>query len=354
MTEEKSLALVVQEKTLGTLVTNAKQIKEFVALKIEEYSVDNYQGDEKQAAKDKAELNAAATRLNDERIRLEREFMSPFNEFKEVVNDTVGLIKTASAKLDVIVKEKERREKAEKKAKIAEMWESKKFTLVPLEKVYNTKWENKTYKFSAIESDIDGIISRIEGDLDALDSFGEDTEQLKGLYLSTLNLQTALNKGAELKANRERIAARQAEEERRRAEEAARKAEEEARLARENAETEKPSDADEHPLSNAEAMDRARAIRESLAKHAEEEDATPPAPELPNQQAESEQKYRFNVIAEAAILDRVAETARSIGMSRVPSLTLEATAAQIERLKKWFDSEFAYTKTHPLTLELKI
>lgn len=351
MTEEKSLALVVQEKRLGTLVTNAKQIKEFVALKIEEYSVDNYQGDEKQAAKDKAELNAAATRLNDERIRLEREFMSPFNEFKEVVNDTVSLIKTASAKLDAIVKEKERREKAEKKAKIAEMWETKKFTLVPLEKVYNTKWENKTYKFSAIESDIDGIISRIEGDLDALDSFGEDTEQLKSLYLSTLNLQTALNKGAELKANRERIAARQAEEERRRAEEAARKAEEEARLARENAETEKPSDADEHPLSNAETMERARAIREGLAKNAEEADATPP--ELPNQQAGSEQKYRFNVIAEASILDRVAETARSIGMSRVPSLTLEATAAQMGQFKKRLDSELAYTKTHPLTLEVK-
>ena len=350
MTEEKSLALVVQEKRLGTLVTNAKQIKEFVALKIEEYSVDNYQGDEKQAAKDKAELNAAATRLNDERIRLEREFMSPFNEFKEVVNDTVSLIKTASAKLDAIVKEKERREKAEKKAKIAEMWEAKKFTLVPLEKVYNTKWENKTYKFSAIESDIDGIISRIEDDLDALDSFGEDTEQLKSLYLSTLNLQTALNKGAELKANRERIAARQAEEERRRAEAAARKAEEEARLAQENADTEKPSDADEPPLSNAEAMERARAIREGLAKSAEEADATPP--ELPNRQA-GEQKYRFNVIAEAAILDRVAETARSIGMSRVPSLTLEATAEQMGQFKKRLDSEFAYTKTYPLTLEVK-
>ncbi|MDE5581987.1 MAG: DUF1351 domain-containing protein, partial [Treponemataceae bacterium] len=175
MTEEKSLTLVVQEKTLGTLVTNARQIKELVALKIKEYSVDNYQGDENQAAKDKAELNAAAKRLNDERIKLEREFMSPFNEFKEIVNDTVKLINEASAKLDAIVKEKVRREKAEKKAKIAELWESKKFTLVPLEKVYNTKWENKSYKLQTIESDIDVIITRIECDLNALDSFGEDT-----------------------------------------------------------------------------------------------------------------------------------------------------------------------------------
>lgn len=352
MTEEKSLALVVQEKTLGTLVTNAKQIRELVARKIEEYSVDNYQGDEKQAAKDKAELNAAATRLNDERIKLEREFMSPFNEFKEIVNDTVSLIKTASAKLDAIVKEKERREKAEKKAKIAEIWESKKFTLVTLEKVYNTRWENKTYKFTAIESDIDGIISRIENDLDALDSFGEDTAQLKGLYLSTLNLQTALNKGAELKANRERIAARQAEEERRRAEEVARKAEEEARLAREKAE--EPSNAEEMPLSNAEAKERAREIRESLAKNATEADATPPAPEVPKQEAASGQKYKFNVIAEATVIDRMAELARSAGMTRLPSLTLEATAAQIEQWKKSLAAdEFTYEKTHFLTLEVK-
>ena len=340
MTEEKSLTLVVQEKTLGTLVTNALQIKELVALKIEEYSVDNYQGDENQAAKDKAELNNAAKCLNNERIKLEREFMSPFNEFKNIVNDTVSLIETASAKLDAIVKEKVRREKAEKKAKIAELWESKKFTLVPLEKVYNTKWENKSYKLQTIESDIDGIITRIEGDLNALDSFGEDTAQLKGLYLSTLDLPKTLNKGAELKANRERIA----EKERRKAEEA-------ARLAREKAAV-----ADESPLSNAEARERAREIRESLAKNAAEAEATPAAPELPKREKEaaSEKKYLFNVIAEATVIARVAEMAMNAGMRSVPSLTFEATAAQIEQLKKSFVAgEFAYEKTHFLTLEVK-
>lgn len=337
MTEEKSLALVVQEKTLGTLVTNAKQIRELVARKIEEYSVDNYQGDEKQAAKDKAELNAAATRLNDERIKLEREFMSPFNEFKEIVNDTVSLIKTASAKLDAIVKEKERREKAEKKAKIAEIWESKKFTLVTLEKVYNTRWENKTYKFTAIESDIDGIISRIESDLNALDSFGEDTAQLKGLYLSTLNLQTALNKGAELKANRERIAAR--------------KAEEEARLAREKAE--EPSNAEEMPLSNAEAKERAREIRESLAKNATEADATPPAPEVPKQEAADEKKWLVHVISKDSIA-LIEELVENEGIRIIPSFTLEATAEQLGRLKEQFESfGLTYKKTYPLTLEVK-
>lgn len=337
MTEEKSLALVVQEKTLGTLVTNAKQIRELVARKIEEYSVDNYQGDEKQAAKDKAELNAAATQLNNKRIELEREFMSPFNEFKEIVNDTVSLIKTASAKLDAIVKEKERREKAEKKAKIAEIWESKKFTLVTLEKVYNTRWENKTYKFTAIESDIDGIISRIESDLDALDSFGEDTAQLKGLYLSTLNLQTALNKGAELKANRERIAAR--------------KAEEEARLAREKAE--EPSNAEEMPLSNAEAKERAREIRESLAKNATEADATPPAPEVPKQEAADEKKWLVHVISKDSIA-LIEELVENEGIRIIPSFTLEATAEQLGRLKEQFESfGLTYKKTYPLTLEVK-
>ncbi len=354
MTEEKSLTLVVQEKTLGTLVTNAKQIRELVAQKIEEYSVDNYPGDEKQAAKDKAELNNAAKRLNSARIELEKEFMSPFNEFKEIVNDTVSLINTASSKLDAIVKEKERREKAEKKAKVTEMWNTKKFTLVPLEKVYNTKWENKTYKFSAIESDIDGIISQIESDLNALDAFGEDTAQLKGLYLSTLNLQTALKKGAELKSNRERLAARQAEEERRRAEEAARKAEEEARLAREKAErgqenaaTEEPSDSEETVLSNEAARERARAIRESLAKNAGE---TPAAPELPKEAA-SEKKYIFSVISKDPVLARTEEIAESIGMTSIPSLTLKATVAQIEQFKRQFESlGFTYLRMPPITL----
>lgn len=338
MTEEKSLTLVVQEKTLGKLITNAQQIKDAVEKRIEEYSVDNYQGDEKQAAKDKAELNNAAKLLNDERIKLEKEFMSPFNEFKDIVTDTVNLIKQASSKLDVIVKEKEQREKAAKAEQIHEIWDSKKFNLVMLEKVFNQKWLNKTYKLSTVESDIDGIISQIQNDLNALDSFGDDTAQLKDLYLSTLNLQMTLNKGAELKANRERLAAQKAEEEKR-------KAEEEARAA----ETKQVVE-DLQNITNE--------IVNEVVEENEKEKAvdTPIMPELPepkNTANAQKEVYRFNVIGNRAIMATIESLADKCEMQRVESLTLEATTEQIGQFRKLLENNgFVYDKKHFLTLEV--
>ena len=161
-----------------------------------------------------------------------------------------------------------------------------------------------------------------------------------------MDLPKTLNKGAELKANRERIA----EKERRKAEEAAKK-EEEARLAREKAAV-----ADESPLSNAEARERAREIRESLAKNAAEAEATPAAPELPKREKEaaSEPKYKFSIISSDPILASVEEIAENFGMKSIPALMLEATATQMAQLKKQFDSMgFTYVKTHPLNVEVK-
>ena len=361
MTEEKSLAVSevtvpnfeIREKHLGILVTNAREVRDAIKAKMREFSLDAYAGDAKQAAEDKANLNNLAKRLNEERINLEREFMKPFNEFKDIVSESVKLIETASAQLGTIVKEKERLEKEAKRAEIQKIWDSQNFSLVSLERVFNQKWLNKGTKLAAVEKEVLEIISKIQGDLGALDSFGEDTENLKGFYLSTLNLQMALSRGAELKANRERLAARKAEEERRRAEEEARLAQEKTDRERRRAETEEPQNAGETALSNEAAKERAREIRENLAKTADE---TLAAPELPKQETEatSEKKYLFTVTAEPEILVRVVESARSIGMSNVPSFTFEATETQIEQLKRQFVAdEFVYEKTRLLTLEVK-
>lgn len=159
-----------------------------------------------------------------------------------------------------------------------------------------------------------------------------------------MNLQMALSRGAELKANRERLAARKAEEE-------ARLAQEKAERERRRSETEESQNAGETALSNEAAKERAREIRENLAKTAEE---TPTTPEVQKQEEASEKKYLFTVTAEPIILTRVVKSARSIGMSNVPSFTFEATETQIEQLKRQFVAdEFVYEKTRLLTLEVK-
>ena len=214
----------VADMKIGTLTTNAMIIRDSIKALAENFSIEEYIGDPKKAADRKAKLNTLAKQMNDARIAYEKEWMQPFNEFKELVTESVNLVKSCTIQLDGVVKEEERREKEAKRAEIADIWKVYDFKLVPLERIFNEKWLNKTYKTKQIHDDMARAIDQITGDLQSIEQFGEDTATLKELYLTTLDLQSTLRRGAELRENRKRL---QEEEERKAQLEAERKAEEE-------------------------------------------------------------------------------------------------------------------------------
>lgn len=334
--ETNPLSLIIKEKTLGNLVTNAKDIKAYVEEKLKEYSVDNYAGDAKQAAKDKAEINAAIKTLNDRRIALEKEWNMPFAEFKNIISETCDMMKTASGKLDVIVKAKEEEEKAQKKAQIIELWNGKNFNLVPLDRIFNAKWLNKTTKLAAVDTEIDTIIKNITGDLASLDAFGEDTAILKDLYLSTLNLQQTLNKGAELKANRERLAQLEVEK---KAREEKEKAENETFGIQEE-ETKEPESAPVEDTYNVNF--ETREVEKVAPKQAAPAAAT------------GSTIYTFNVFGNENEIDSVRAIADEMGLEIIPGITLKGNARQIATFKELLtDNGIGYDKTAIINLAAK-
>ena len=201
----------VADMKIGTLTTNARVIRDSIKALTDNFSIEEYIGNPKKAADRKAKLNTLAKQMNDARIAYEKEWMQPFNGFKDLVSESVNLVKSCTIQLDGVVKEEERREKEAKRAEIVDIWKVYDFNLVPLERIFNDKWLNKSYKTKQIHDDIAHIIDRITGDLQSLEQFGEDTATLKELYLTTLDLQATLRRGAELRENRKRL---QAEEER--------------------------------------------------------------------------------------------------------------------------------------------
>lgn len=334
--ETNPLSLIIKEKTLGNLVTNAKDIKAYVEEKLKEYSVDNYAGDAKQAAKDKAEINAAIKTLNDRRIALEKEWNMPFAEFKNIISETCDMMKTASGKLDAIVKAREEEEKAQKKAQIIELWNGKNFNLVPLDRIFNAKWLNKTTKLAAVDAEIDTIIKNITGDLASLDAFGEDTAILKDLYLSTLNLQQTLNKGAELKANRERLAQLEAEK---KAREEKEKAENETFGIQEE-ETKEPENTPVEDTYNVNF--ETREVEKIAPKQAAPAAAT------------GGTIYTFNVFGNENEIDSVRAIADEMGLEIIPGITLKGNARQIATFKELLtDNGIGYDKTAIINLAAK-
>lgn len=72
---------------------NFDELKQELTEKVSMYETLVYTDDQiKEAKADKAQLNKLKKALNDERIRLEKEYMQPFNSFKSQVNEIVSII----------------------------------------------------------------------------------------------------------------------------------------------------------------------------------------------------------------------------------------------------------------------
>lgn len=218
--KENELQLVITNKELGSLTTNAKAIKERVKELLPTYKADNYDESNIDKAKsDKAMLNKTSKILNDERIKIEREFMKPFEEFKNEVKETCDLIKQASGEIDVIVKEVENREKDIRKNKIEDIFNSNVNELkevLSLEKIFDDKWLNKgnwkedgTFK---LEKDLIDRINVIRNDLLTIGELNSKYEvELKNDYLNHFQLGEVIRKNNDL-IQKEELLKKQQEE----------------------------------------------------------------------------------------------------------------------------------------------
>lgn len=244
--QENDLELVVSEKTLGSLTTNAKQIRDIVMANLPKYDISNYNDDNiDQAKKDKAALNKAAKALNAKRLEIEKEFMKPFGEFKEVISETVKLIGDCSAKIDVVVKQNEQQYKDKKRATIKTYFDGMNVNLVDFNKVFKADWLNKSASMKSVCNDIDTIFALVEKDIETLKTFGEDFDVLRTYYMDTLNINNTIQYANRLKEQRER--AKAAEEARIKAEQERKEREE----ARKQAEAEQPKARPANPFNMA-------------------------------------------------------------------------------------------------------
>lgn len=209
---DDSLELVVTEKTLGKLITNAQQIHDMVKESLPKYDVTNYNDDNiEQAKKDKAALNKAAKALNDKRIELEGEFNRPFLEFKAVISDTVILIKQCSSKIDEVVKDNDNKRIEKKNRDISTLYSSMQ-SPVTLDKIFDQRWLNKTVTMHKVEEEINKKIADINTNLEYLKNLANDDESiyesLKAQFLVTLDLNQTLDYFNQVKKQREEAEAK--------------------------------------------------------------------------------------------------------------------------------------------------
>lgn len=213
---------------------NFEELKAELMEKAKVYEAVIYSDDQIAAAKaDRASLNKLKKALNDERIRREKEYLQPFNEFKAQVNEIIRIIDKPAQAIDKQVKEYEERKKAEKRQAIIAYWED---TGAPeWLRTINTSWLNASYSMKTIQAEIDANIAQAEKDIAVIRALPAHAFEAEDYYKGTQSLAEAVSEAHRLQEMDERKAAYEAEQAARRAEHASRESEVSARKTAEQA-----------------------------------------------------------------------------------------------------------------------
>ena len=182
------------------ILFNYEELKQELQEKVSFYETLVYTDDQIKLAKaDKANLNKLKKALNDERIRLEREYLEPFNDFKNKINEIIKIIDKPVVAIDKQVKSYEEQKRAEKIAQVKEYFESlEKPEWLTFEQIVQDKWGNATTSMKFIQESILVIMTNIQESLATLSKLPEFGFEATEVYKSTLDINKALNEGKRL------------------------------------------------------------------------------------------------------------------------------------------------------------
>ena len=220
------MQLIVKDyETPSSIEFNFEELKQELMEKVAHYETLVYTDDQiKEAKADRANLNKLKKALNDERLRREREYMEPFNEFKGKVNEIISIIDKPCALIDAQVKAYEEKCREDKRAEIQAYFDD--LESVPdwlrghLEMIFDEKWLNAGPSMKAIREEIDERLTTIWADLETLESLPEFSFEAVEVYKANLDINRAIQEGRRLadlqkrKQEQERLEAeRKAQEE---------------------------------------------------------------------------------------------------------------------------------------------
>lgn len=199
---------------------NHEEIKAEVAEKMKEYRTLVYTEDTIRMAKDdRATLNKFRTALDNERKKIKKQCMAPYEAFEAQVKDIIAIVDEPIQLIDSQIKEVEERKRAEKKGKIFDYYEEHIGTLkavLPFDKLFRPEYLNASKTMKSITAEMQEAMARVNADLDTIEGFGSKYElQIKDVYLKTLNLSEAMREKARLEEIEKRLEERRAEEQQR-------------------------------------------------------------------------------------------------------------------------------------------
>lgn len=195
---------------------NFEELKAEIAEKVKIYETLVYGDDEIKTAKsDRANLNRIKKALQDEKVRRKKEYLKPFEDFENKINEIIKLIDAPVSLIDSQVKEFEEKKKADKRIEIGAFWETTEHPeWLTLARIFDERWLNASYSMKQIKEDINGWIEKLNSDLETLQQLEDFSFEAIEIYKRSLDLNQAIAEGkrlADIQKRKEEEARRKAE-----------------------------------------------------------------------------------------------------------------------------------------------
>lgn len=249
MAEQATFELRTDFSTLPQVIDfNFAEMKSYLTENLEKYKTLVVTEDAISAAKaDRAKLRKLADTINQHKIAIKKDYMTPYTEFEYKIKELISLIDEATQNIDGQVKSFETLAKEEKRAALEKFFaENAEETaeVLTFEKIFNQKWLNATYSLDTAEADIISAIKKARTDLDLIrKTGGKYTAAMIEDYAQYRDMTSAMNKKLILEM-REKL-----EEERKEKNEAAARAIEEEKRKREELQAQLKNTQDPQPAA---------------------------------------------------------------------------------------------------------
>lgn len=239
------LQLIVNQKP-GIIELNFEEIRKALADEMALRKKEVFTEDQKPLARSEvASLRKLKTVIDDKRKEVKKQCMAPYEEFDAKASELKSLIDEPIDLINKQIEEMEEKRKIERREKIQSLYDSligDMAEYIPLNKIYNVKWENVSVTVTTIKKELTEIINSTRIAVTTLNSMTSDAvpEAIKR-YKSNLDLAGAISYINQYEAQKAEIMRREEEKRRQQEEERIRRQErkriaEEERIRREERE----------------------------------------------------------------------------------------------------------------------
>ena len=198
---------------------NYEELKAEITSKVEMYKNLVYTGSD-QIKDARAALNKLIKAMSDERIRIKKDCLKPYDEFERKIRELTDIVNEPVQLIDKQIKEYEQTLKEEKRKEIEALFETIGFqAFVKLEMIWDEKWLNASVSMKSIEEKMRERMYQISTDLLTLNRLSEYAFEAVSVYKETLDMHKSIAEAQRMseiaKKKAEAEARKKAEEERR-------------------------------------------------------------------------------------------------------------------------------------------